>query len=60
MCDGLRCVESEEHHHCDSDEWCKNKNLPLIFNKCTEKKCEGWCIDDVQCKSGVCPWWGKV
>ena len=55
-CDGLRCVECEEDHHCPSHQYCKNKNVPLVLNRCKNKKYKGWCSRSAMCQSGRCRW----
>ena len=47
MCDGGQCVECEEDHHCGTNEYCNNKDLPYILNQCTTKKPNGaLCLQD--------------
>ena len=47
MCDGGQCVECEEDHHCASNEYCNNKDLPYILNQCTPKRANGQlCLQD--------------
>ena len=46
-CDGGQCVECESDYHCSSNQYCKNKDLPYILNKCTNKKSNGqFCLQD--------------
>ena len=46
-CDGGQCVECEGDYHCSSNQYCKNKDLPYILNKCTNKKSNGQlCLQD--------------
>lgn len=59
MCHWFRCVECREHHHCPSHQYCRNKNIPLVTNRCHNKKCSGWCSSGRMCRSGRCRWYRR-